>query len=134
MLAHEMLVLNILGRRHGIRCDLNRIQRHFCNFLKHDSMINCFCRVFSPGKRAVIPANYARHVRRIERARIKRFADDATSIQLVTGFNLFRRERPRAGNGAVKVIRVRSAVTGNVAPRLRPGDCVRAVRVNDSAD
>ena len=134
MLAHEVFVLNVLRRGLGIRRDLQRVKRHFRNLLQYHRMINRLGGILSPGERPVIAADDAGHVFRIQPARFKRLANDPAGVALVGFFYLFGRERARAGNRALKIIGVRGSVAGNIAPGLRPGHRVRAVRVHNAAD
>jgi len=53
-------------------------------------------------------------------------------VGLVAVADFRRLEQPRAGNRAVKIIRVRGAQRGNVAIRLRPNGRIQAVRVNNA--
>ena len=70
---------------------------------------------------------------RVNAAVLERLDDDLAGVLLVVLVDLSRRQLPRAGDRAVKIVGVGRAKGGQVAPRLGKGYCVGRVGVYDAA-
>lgn len=77
---------------------------------------------------------HRRNCQRIDAPSAERLGDDETGVALVGFLDLLRRKLPGAGDGAVEVVGVGRAVTGEIQPRLRRGDGVARMGVHRAAD
>ena len=78
-------------------------------------------------------AEHAGHVYRVDAALCKRLDDDLAGVLLVVLVDFLRRQLPRAGHRAVKVVSMGRAKGGQVAPRLGKGHRVGGMGVYDAA-
>ena len=133
MLAQEMLVQHMLGRGLGGRVDGQGQDRHFRDLLQHSGVVDGLRSVTPPSEGAVAGAEHTGHVSRVDASLFKCLDDDFAGVFLVVLVDLFGRQLPRAGHCAVEIIGVGRAEGGQVAPRLRKGDCVGRVGMHDAA-
>src|SRR5471032_3198108 len=88
--------------------------------------------IFPPRERPVARHQDRRMFERIQF--LEQLCDDESGVFFVIVFDLRRRQRARAGNFAIPIIRLRRAEGWNSPARLRPRCRVKAVRVDDAAD
>ena len=77
-------------------------------------------RVFTPGERAVGVHQHAGHLRGVDSLFFEGFDNDVAGFPLVLAVDLRIGHQTRAGNGAVKVVRVGGAGRRDGLARLRP--------------
>ena len=96
-------------------------------------MVNRLRGVPAPCERAVAVTNHSGHCHRIDVPVLECLNDDFAGVCLVVLLQLGGGEMPGAGNGAVEIVRVGGAVTGNVLSGLCPRHREGAVGVDDAA-
>lgn len=116
-----MLVQHMLRRGQGTGVDGQGQDRHAGNLLEHNGVVYGLRGIFAPGEGAVAGAEHTGHIQRVDAAGFERLDDDLAGVLLVVLVNLSRRQLPRAGDRAVKIVGVGRAKGGQVAPRLGKG-------------
>ena len=81
-------------------------------------MVHSVRRVFSPGKRPVVPYKGTGHGKRLVSAAAHSFYNDGTRIFLISAFRFFFRKRPCAGDIPIKIIRMGRTEGRNIESRL----------------
>ena len=123
----------MLRRGLGIGVDGQGQNCHLCDFFQHNGVVDGLRGVPAPGEGAVAGAEHAGHIHRVDAAVLERLDNDLAGVLLVILVDFLRRQLPRAGDRAVKVIGVGRAEGGQVAPRLGKGHRVDRVGVYDAA-
>ena len=134
MLAQEVLVLDVLGRRRGVTLDLTGVDRHLADLLQHDRMIHGLGGILAPGEGAMGGADDTRGVQGLDLAPGQLLDDDLAGVLLVVLVDFLSSEMTGAGHSAVEVVRMGGAVAGDVLAGLGPADRIGAVGVDDAAD
>ena len=107
--------------------------RHAGDLLEHNGVVYSLRGILAPGEGAVAGAEHTGHMQRVDAAGFERLDDDLAGVLLVILVDFLRRQLPRAGDRAVKVIGVGGTEGGQVAPRLSKGYRVGRVGVHDAA-
>ena len=123
----------MLRRGQGTGIDGQGQDRHAGDLLEHNGVVYGLRGILAPGEGAVAGAEHTGYIQRIDAAGFERLDDDLAGVLLVILVDFLRRQLPRAGDRAVKVIGVGGAEGGQVAPRLGKGYRVGRVGVHDAA-
>ena len=113
--------------------DLLGKEGHARHFLHDHRMINRLRRVFSPGKGSMTAADDGGNMNRVHSPLPERLRDDFAGVGLIVLFNFLRRQTPGAGDGAIEIIGVGGAISGDIPASLRPAYGIRAVGMDNAA-
>ena len=129
-----MLIQQGLLHIRQLRRQLATEDPHIGDLFEHDGVMHRVFRVFTPGKRAVGVHQHAGHLRRVDSLFFEGFDNHVACFPLIFTVNLGVGHQTRAGNGAVKVVRVRGAGRRDGLARLRPDGGVARMGMHDAAD
>ena len=134
MLAGIVLILNALGGGGGVGIHLAGEDRHFCDLLQNDRVVDGLGRVPAPGEGAVAVADHGGDRHGIDAPVAEALHDGMPGVALVARVQLRLRQMAGAGDRPVEVVGVGGPVAGDLLAGLGPGDRVRAVGMDDAAD
>ena len=89
MFPVKMLILDAVRCRLHIRVDCLRIARHLGHLFQDNRIVHRLCRILSPGKGAMVLAEYCRRVNRVDASCLEGLNDDHPGVLLVSLVNLF---------------------------------------------
>jgi len=112
MLAQEVLVCNVLGQVFRIRIDGQGPHCHFCQFFKHNGIMNRLLSIVSPGKRTVSRAKHCGSVHGIASGKL--LDDYLSGVGLVCFLHLVLSKAEGHGDIIIEMIRLRGTDAGIV--------------------
>ena len=129
-----MLIQQGLLHIRQLRRQLATEDPHIGDLFEHDGIMHRILRVFPPGKRAVGVHQHAGHLCRVDSLFFEGLNDHVTGFPLILAVDLRIGHQTRAGNGAVKVVRVGGAGRRDGLTRLRPDGGMARMGMHDTAD
>ena len=129
-----MLILDAIRRRLHIRVNCLRIARHLGHLFQDNRIVHRLCRILSPGKGAMVLAEYCRRVNRVDASCLEGLNDDHPGVLLVSLVNLFLSQISGTWNRSEEIVRMCGSVQRNISARLCPSHSFRRMGMNDSAD
>lgn len=107
---------------------------HLCHLLQNHGVVHRLRGVPAPGEGAVVPADDGGDVDGIDAPQPEGLHHHMPGVGLIVRLYLLLCQVSGTGDGAIEVVGVGRAISGDITARLRPRYRIGAVGVNDSAD